>query len=478
MNLLQRLLGGGRQRFNLPEEFDSLSYLYGGTQRPINGQFEVSGANLDQIAERVYKSSGPVFALMAVRMALFGEARYMFQRMRDGRPGDLFSTADLSVLEHPRGPSSHFRSIAHRAIQDVDLMGNAYLARLDSNPNQIRRLRPDWVTSVWASDDDADLYGDAIDAELIAYIFTPRMPNAIGEANNIAGTVLLPHEVAHFAPYPDPQGYNRGMSWMTPVIREIASDEQALIHKEAFFRNGATPRMVVKIDPSIDKGDFEKLAATIEAHHVGAANAHKVLYLGGGADPVPMTVNLRDLDYKAVTGAGETRLAAAAGIHPVIVGFSEGLEGSALNAGNYQQVKRRVGDGTLRPLWGTFAGALETIVPAPADARLWYDERDIAFVRDDSNDAAEISSKRAATLRTLIDGGFEPVSATAAVQSGDFSVLKHTGRYSVQLQPPGAAGQMPAKESGNTDPQPAPPAAKGTDPGTDAPAAQEDGKNA
>jgi phage portal protein BeeE len=474
MNLLQRILGRGSQRFNLPEQYDPLSYLYGGTQRPINGEFEVSGANLDEIAQRIFKSSGPVFALMAVRMLLFAEARYAFQRMRDGRPSDMFSTSDLAILEHPHGPSSHFRSLASRAIQDVDLMGNAYLARLDSNPDQIRRLRPDWVTAVFASSSDDDMFGDAIDAELVAYVYTPRMPNAVN-ADSSLGTVLLPHEVAHWAPIPDPQGYHRGMSWITPVIREISADEQALIHKEAFFRNGATPRLAMKIDPSIEPADFERLAATIEAHHVGAANAHKVLYLGGGADPVPMTVNLRDLDYKAVTGGGETRLAAAAGIHPVIVGFSEGLAGSSLNAGNYQQVKRRVGDGTLRPLWGSFAGALETIVPAPSDARLWYDERDIAFLRDDSNDAAAINEKRANTIRTLTDGGFEPVSAANAVQSGDFSQLKHTGLYSVQLQPL-AAGTMPADESGNTDRPAAPPAT--TAPGTDAPAAQEDGTKA
>lgn len=486
MNLWQLIRRGSTaQRFDLPREFNPLDFLYAGTRGgPVNGQYEVSGASLSEISQRIYKTSGPIWSLIAVRMMLFGEARYRFQRMRDGVPGDLFSTADLQILDHPDGVDRRgvngLRRLAMRAEQDASLMGNGYLFRPDTTlperegmRDRVRRLRPDWVTLIYGSDSDHDYYGDALDGELIAYAYTPRMPNATTDKTEGPVTILYPHEVSHYAPYPDPEGYHRGMSWLTPVIREITADNWALDHKESFFRNGATTRLAVKVDPSIEKEDFEKLVAMIESHHTGPFNAYKTLYLGGGADPVPMTMNMKDLDYKAITGAGETRLAAAAGIHPVIVGFSEGLEGSALNAGNYQQVKRRVGDGTLRPLWGAFAESLEAIIPTPNDARIWYDEAGIAFIRDDSNDAAEILNKRATTIRTLTDAGFEPTTAIKAAQSGDLSQLKHTGLFSVQLQPPGA-GEMPADESGNTDPQPKP-----TDTtGTEGPATPEDGTQA
>lgn len=484
MNLLQRILGGRGAQRSYDQQWDSLSWLYQGANRPINGEFEVSGTNLDEIAQRIYKSSGPVFALIAVRMFLFAEARYRFQRMRDGEPGGLFSNADLRILDEPDGVGTRtgvnsFRRLAMRAEQDDSLMGNGYLFRPDVTlperagmRDRIRRLRPDWVTLVYGSETEADYFGDALDGELLAYIYTPRMPNAVTTPAEKLGTVIYPHEIAHYAPNPDPQGYHRGMSWLTSVIREIAADEAALIHKEAFFRNGATPRLAMKVDPSIEKEDFERLAATIEAHHQGPWNAHKVLYLGGGADPVPMTVNLKDLDYTAVTGAGEVRLASAAGIHPSIVGFSDGLAGSSLNEGNYGQIKRRVGDVTMRPLWGTFAEALEAIIPTPDDARLWYDERQIAFLRDDSADAAEIASKKATTIRTLTDAGFEPVSTVQAVEAGDLSTLVHSGLYSVQLQPPGD-GTMPPNESGNTDPQ----ASSTADTGTEGPASPAEGGN-
>ena len=62
-------------------------------------------------------------------------------------------------------------------------------------------------------------------------------------------------------------------------------------------------------------------------------------------------------------------------------------------------------------------------------------------------DAAEILSREALTIESLIRAGWEPDSARDAVTSGDFSRLQHTGLYSVQLQPPGAGAPAPAREA-------------------------------
>jgi hypothetical protein len=152
----------------------------------------------------------------------------------------------------------------------------------------------------------------------------------------------------------------------------------------------------------------------------------------------PTTFDLRALDFKSVQGGGESRLAAAAGVPPVIVGFSEGLAGSSLNAGNYASSRRRFADGTLRPLWRNAAGSLASIIDVPADAELWYDDRDISFLREDRKDAAEIQRVKSSTIRQLVDAGYVPDTVVAAVEAEDMTLLKHSGLYSVQLQPPGA----------------------------------------
>ena len=161
------------------------------------------------------------------------------------------------------------------------------------------------------------------------------------------------------------------------------------------------------------------------------------MVVGGGADVTLVGANLQQLDFRSTQGAGETRIAAASGMHPVILGLSEGLSGSSLNQGNFSAARRLTSDKTMRPLWRSASGALTTAVAVPSDARLWIDDRDIAFLREDRKDLAEIQSAEADTIRTLVDGGWGPDSVKAAVAAQDWSLLVHTGMTSVQLQSPG-----------------------------------------
>jgi hypothetical protein len=60
-------------------------------------------------------------------------------------------------------------------------------------------------------------------------------------------------------------------------------------------------------------------------------------------------------------------------------------------------------------------------------------------------DAADIQAVNAGSIRQLLDAGFEADSVISAITSGDLSQLKHTGLFSVQLQP---AGAKPALNGG------------------------------
>jgi phage portal protein BeeE len=175
----------------------------------------------------------------------------------------------------------------------------------------------------------------------------------------------------------------------------------------------------------------------MDANHSGTTNAYKTLYLGAGADVKVIGSNLDQLSFKSVQGAGETRIAAASGVPASILGISEGLAGSALNSGNYTATRRRFADGTMRPLWRAAAASLQTLVPPPdRTSRLWFDDRDVAFLQEDVMDAAQIRNSEASTIESLIRSGFVPDTCVDAVITGDYTRLVHTGLYSVQLQPP------------------------------------------
>lgn len=383
------------------------------------------------LSTQAYRSNGVVFACMLVRQLLFSEARFMFRQRRNGRPGDLFSKPELSVLSRP-WPNGTTGDLLTRAIQDADLAGNFFAVR---RPGRIRRMRPDWVTIVLGS--TSDIGGDNkdrtvawdLDAEVVGYIYHPG-----GRHSGAESIPLLAENVAHFAPIPDPLAGYRGMSWLTPIVREVMGDSAARDHKLHFFEHGATPNVVVKAPPGLANDKFKDWVRDFSKALPAGQQAYKTLYLDAQTEIEVVGANLRQMDFKLTQGAGETRIAAAAGVPPVIVGLSEGLQAATYS--NYGQARRRFADGTMRPLWRSIAASLSTLITVPSDAELWYDDRDIPFLAEDKKDAAEVHALEAQQIRTLTDGGFTPESIVDAVTSGDFKRLSHTGLYSVQLQPP------------------------------------------
>jgi hypothetical protein len=204
-----------------------------------------------------------------------------------------------------------------------------------------------------------------------------------------------------------------------------------------------TPNLAVSLDKDVRVEAFKQFQEVMDTKHRGVQNAYRTLYLGGGADVKVIGSDLQQINFSQVQGHGETRVAAAAGVPPVIVGLSEGLQAATYS--NYGQARRRFADGTMHPLWQNAAGSLVPVIPPPPSdgrsaSRLWYDARDVAFLREDRMDAANIQGRQATTIRTLVDAGYEPDAVVAAVQAEDYTLLKgrHTGLFSVQLQPPGA----------------------------------------
>lgn len=394
---------------------------------PWRTDYEGDAAGFDSMAD-VYRGNGVVFACVLTRMLVFSEARFKF---RSYGKQDLYGNQDLSLLEEP-WPSGTTGDLLGRMEVDASLAGNCYLTTADDAGRvgaaatgagkRLIRLDPTRVRIILGSHS-----GDpqAIDAKVLGYEWSPHLGDPV---------LLTAAEVVHYSPVPDASAPWRGMSWITPILKEIEGDTAAMQHKRGFFKNGATPSQVVTFPEMVSAKSIEEFKGRFEATYGGAVNTYKTVFLGGGADIKPLTVDLKALDFKDIQGHGETRIAAAAGVPPVIVGLSEGL--AAATYSNYAQARRRFADGTLRPLWRVAAASLEKLIPVPSGSELWYDDTDIAFLREDRLDVTTIQSTESQTIRTLIDGGFDPPTVIAAVNAQDWSLLQHSGKLSVQLQPP------------------------------------------
>lgn len=326
-------------------------FSFGGLQYPLI-QTTLGSVDKERIVGNAIASLqgvSSVFALIHARVQAFSQIRFQWTRFTGAQPGDLFGTEDLAVLEHP-WPGGHTAHLLSKMEIDNCIGGNSYTVR--PRRNRLARLRPDLVTICLGSQYDMESPADSPDVEVAGYAYFPRSGKP---------EWFWPWEVAHYAPLPDPNFQFLGMSWLTPLLREVQSDALMTEHKYRYFANASTPNLAVKFDPAIPIEMVKAFKELMENEHRGAFNAWKTLYLGGGADVTVVGAQLKDLDYAVVQGHGEARLAAAAGVPPSWVGFSEGLQGSSLNAGNFQAQRRRFSDGpqpldarVLTPLgWST-----------------------------------------------------------------------------------------------------------------------------
>ena len=457
MGLLERVADARRplttaneQRFSIDNWLTNYLFPAYGFSLPLTQTYG-RGA-IEKVAETlpgytaIIKQCPPAFAAEMVRALVISQARFVFRnRLSSSSPRRTFGKPSLARLERPWRNGTSGELLA-RMEWHAGLAGNAFVTT--RFPGRLRVLRPDWVKVVYGSELEPDDAGHAIDGELIGYVYQNG-----GFSSPNDPITLLPDEVAHWSPLPDPESPGMGMAWISPALREMQGDRAATEHKLKFFENGATPNLVISgiaapPGETLDKEQFDKIVEMLDAQHSGLGNAYKTLYLTAGADATIVGSSLKEMDFKATQGAGETRISVLARVPAPLLGLSEGLAGSSLNAGNFGMTRRMFADTWVYPTLQDICAALSPLVDVPSDAELWFDTTDIPLLREDGKDAAEIEKTKAGTIRQLIDAGYKPDSVVAAVMGNDFSKLVHTGLFSVQLQPPGTP------MSGNGNPAP------------------------
>ncbi|MCX4468958.1 phage portal protein [Micromonospora sp. NBC_01655] len=384
--------------------------------------------SFQQYAERAYGGNAAVFGIVNALVRLFSEATF---RLRDANK-KLVDHECLRLLHEP-WPNGTTGDLLARMRQDATLAGNAYVRRVGDD--RLERLRPDWVTIVSWVTDGAD--GRQL-REVVGYLYEP-----IGDTER--DTEFYPvEEVAHWAPIPDPLANWRGMSALTPALREINADMAMTEHRDRFFRNAATPNLIIKYANKLGKDQRDRIRDSVAARHSGPANAGGTLVLDEGADPMIVGSKFSDAQFDEIMAAGENRIAVAIGVPAIVAGLKQGQDAAAWSM--YRQGMRAFADTVVRPDWRSACAALARVVDVPDGYRLWFDVGDIAALQESETESATAMQTQAATASTLITAGFEPESVTAAIIAGDLSLLRHSGMVSVQMHDPNAPPPDPAAD--------------------------------
>lgn len=426
---------------------------FGGNQYQLGGMGgsrpDIPDEGFADYIAKVHGRNGVVAAAVEARALLLSQLRFQWRRLGGAQRGELWGNRELGRLDRPAIDTRP--AFLHRLEIDASYAGSAYVV---ADPGGgVRRLRPDHCTVALGSNSDPewDANGDArlpYDAEIVALLYHPT----IGQGKYEQAQVFTPREFTIWSPEPDPINFWRGTSWVTSVMREIAADDQATDHQAKFFENAATPNLVFMMDASKTPEETRQFADLNNRLSTGAGNAYRNMYLGGGTDVKVVGSSLDSLNLKDLTGGFETRVALRSRVPGVILGIREGYSGSSLNQGNYNSARRMLADGWLAPVAESLCASLEGVLEVPSGSELHYDRSSILFLQEDVVESASVISTQGSAMRTLVDGGFDPDSVVQAVAKGDLTRLVHTGKLSVQLQPPGTGDEPSADDSTLTEP--------------------------
>jgi hypothetical protein len=360
-------------------------------------------------AQGVISSSAVVFAAMAVRQALFSEAVFQFQAKDDKH---LFGNTSLVKLEEPFGPGTTTGQLLGRLEQDASWTGNAYLWDAPGE-DRLVRLRPDWTTII---SELVRVPGGGVYRNKIGYWVEP--PKSV--LNQGEGQFYRAADVVHWAPLPDPCADFRGMSWLTPVYRDIAGDDGMTQYKIRYLENSASPNMLIKYQQKLQPGSVDRIRERVTARYGGVDNAFKTLVLDQGADATVIGNSLQQMNFADVHGAGSDRILAASMVPGVLVGL-EPLRGAGRG---YQESMQKLANVWARPQWRSVCGALAQVVDVPVGNRLWFDTSDIAALQDGELERGQSALVSAQALLSLVQAGYTHESAVAAVESRDLSQLQ------------------------------------------------------
>lgn len=418
VNLRDRMLG--RQQTYSERDYSNAYYV---TVADAGGrETERVNSGLIRDAQKAYGANGVVFGCVTRRMALISEARFQYQRIADM---SLFGDQNLSILEHP-WPNATAGELFARVEQHASYAGNAFVRRVDPDDGSdplLLLMRPDTVQIL--SEERRDTIGRPYKLP-VGYLQDMQVLGI-----NADPQLFLTDEVAHYSPVPDPDSPWRGMSWMTPVLREVGADLAMTSYKTYHLDQGAFPGIVIKSPRKLSDKAILTLRKRLAARYSGPGNAGKTLVLDEGLDATVAGHSLEQLQADLVTKAGERRVCSAADVP---------LELMGLEQGDYQAAQRRFADMWARPHWRMICACLEHLIPAFPEqgVRLWFDVSGIAALREGELARGQTTLVKSQSVAAFVAAGMTRKSSIAAADSGDISLLVEDPRAPT----PGMAGRV------------------------------------
>jgi HK97 family phage portal protein len=321
--------------------------------------------------ERLYGEQSLVFACVRKISTALREAPARVAVRGDDGWEDLDNHPLADLLDRPNPVQGYAEYIEYRAMCLL-LTGISWVLKIRNNAGQLAELHP-FPTS-WLR----------------------RRGDKLMLHQGREGEVEVLAEDLMGARFPDPQNPQGYVGPLQAAQRDQQVDEERQDTIGEMLRNYTAPGLILYQPSGYTEPQKRDIRATLR-ERVGPGRRGSPLFMEGEDARVEMPAPLADLDWPGLTGLSETRICAAFGIPPQIVGVRAGE--SAKTYANYEQARKSFYEDTMVPLWWMLdaadsRGLLWSERELDRGTQIYHDTSEVRALQENTDEKA----KRAGAL--------------------------------------------------------------------------------
>lgn len=367
-------------------------------------------------ADQGYRQNELVFACIQEYITSASEAILVVGN-KDA-DGVLVSTNQQRALSLASEPNPSMDTVAFLEAMHMQLLigGNVYLFTPRSAIGTISGM-------YWLRPDRIRIIPDQMNGTAKAYKYT------LGSKDYIIPSEYIAHHKTT-----DPMNDWYGLGNLQVLAKMVNLDTNATDFGRSVFENKGVPAGFLKVARRLNTQDeADQIRRNWHARFAGKANWQRIGVLDEDASYQELAPKMGEMGMPDLRSITETRICAAFGVPPIIVGAKAGLDSATYS--NYAQAKESFWEETLLPAYKRAAAFFTRALRDTPDFRgmeFGFDFSEVRALADDQMQMAEIVKLKADTAGILIRAGYEANSVTEALRLPEG--LTHTGLVPVNVQ--------------------------------------------
>lgn len=260
-----------------------------------------------------------VFACVKARSRDVARIEIKMYKVTNRATGEVEEILEHDALSLLRtvNPFMTFMQLIEYTQAYKDLMGECfwYLERAGSNGKGI-------ITQIWLLRPD--------------YIDIKTSPDGFiaGYTYKVPGNKPMDFDVQEIIHHKEfnPKNPYRGMGVVMAAATVIDTDEYADEFNKNFFKNSATPDIVLSTEQKLTDAQLKRMHSEWQNKYGGTRNAHRMAILEGGLDVKPFSMSQRDIEFLEGKGFNRDKILAMFEVPKSRLGMTEGVSVSNAEA--------------------------------------------------------------------------------------------------------------------------------------------------